>query len=75
MTKQIIYGVFALALLTTTLGCPPPAPPSDVDIDISLGEVETKPAKGPSDNMTGMDNTTAITEVPSDNLTSGGETP
>lgn len=68
MTHKIISSIFALALLTTTLGCPPPAPRSGEEIDISTEEiVEADPAVG--DNMTG------VTEVPSDNMTAGSETP
>ncbi|MCM2375161.1 hypothetical protein [Aporhodopirellula aestuarii] len=63
MTKRITYTVFALALLTTTVGCPPPAAPTG-DVDTSTDTaVEVS------------DNTTATTEVPSDNLTTGAETP
>lgn len=74
MTKKIIYSVFALALLTTTLGCPPPAPNGD-NVDISVEEDTVEIVETPGDNMTGTGNTTAVTEVPSDNLTSGSETP
>lgn len=64
MTKRITYSVFALALLTTTVGCPPPAAPKGDDVDISTDA----PAEV-------SDNTTAVTEVPSDNMTTGSETP
>jgi len=64
MTKKILYSVFALALLTTTVGCPPPAPEADVNVDTT-----TTPVAPADDNMT------AVTEVPSDNVTTGSETP
>ena len=75
MTKTILYSVFALALLTTTVGCPPPAPPADPNVDIStdapvvVDDNMTGTSETPSDNMTGM------TETPSDNMTTGSETP
>lgn len=65
MTKKVLYSVFALALLTTTVGCPPPAPEVDVNIDTTT----TTPAAPADDNMT------AVTEVPTDNVTTGSETP
>lgn len=64
MTKKILYSVFALAMLTTTVGCPPPAPDADVNVDTSTDAPVTA-----DDNMTGM------TEMPSDNMTTGSETP
>ncbi len=74
MSKNIIYSVFALALLTTTLGCPPPAPTGG-NVDISTDPTATV-TETPGDNMTGPgDNMTAVTETPSDNLTTGSETP
>ncbi len=89
MTHKIISSVFALAVLTTTLGCPPPAPRSGEGVDISTEKVDLDTAVGdnmtgvtdvPSDNMTGVtevpsDNMTGVTEVPSDNMTTGSETP
>ncbi|SMP74876.1 hypothetical protein SAMN06265222_11860 [Neorhodopirellula lusitana] len=63
MTKSILYSVFALALLTTTVGCPPAAPPAgDVDTDTDTAAVVD-------------DNMTATTETPSDNMTATTETP
>lgn len=75
MTKKILYSVFALALLTSTVGCPPPAPPANTNVDIStdapavIDDNMTGTSETPSDNMTGA------AEVPSDNMTSGSETP
>lgn len=68
MTHKIISSVFALALLTTTLGCPPPAPRTVEEVDIST-ETATDVSTAVGDNMTG------VTEVPSDNMTTGIETP
>ncbi|TWT74408.1 hypothetical protein [Allorhodopirellula solitaria] len=78
MTQKIISSVFALALLTTTVGCPPPAQPSGEEVDISTEAVEVTPEVG--DNTTGVtdvpsDNMTGVTEIPSDNMTAGSETP
>ena len=72
--KKTIYTIFAVSLLTTTLGCPPPAPPANVNTDTS---VEVAP---PSDNGTGSsetpsDNATGAAETPSDNTTGSAETP
>lgn len=67
LTKKFIYSVFAVALLATTVGCPPPAPPSEGEVDISTETIEVEGLPG--------DNTTAVTETPSDNMTAGGETP
>lgn len=64
VTKKLFYSVFALALLTTTVGCPPPASPTSEDVDISTETVETEAFGTPGDNMTGTGNTTAVTEVP-----------
>ncbi|EMI52229.1 hypothetical protein [Rhodopirellula sallentina] len=64
MIKRFTYSVFALALLTTTVGCPPPAAPTGDEVDTST---EAPAEVG--------DNTTAVTEVPSDNMTTGTETP
>ncbi len=79
MTQKIISSIFALGLLTTTLGCPPPAPRSDEEVDIST-EKSAEVSTAVGDNMTGVtdvpsDNMTGVTEVPSDNMTAGGETP
>jgi len=72
MTKKVLYSVFALALLTTTVGCPPPAPEVDVNIDTTM-----TPAAPADDNMTAVTEvpTDAVTEVPTDNVTTGSETP
>lgn len=65
MTKKILYSVFALALLTSTVGCPPAQSTGDVDISTDT------PTTVVDDNMTGTtempsDNTTAITEIPTE---------
>lgn len=62
MIQQTLRCVFALALLTTTVGCPPPAPPADVDTDTDTAPVVT-------------DNATGAAEMPSDNVTGTAETP
>jgi len=62
--KNTLKLIFAAALLTTTLGCPPSAPAPDVDVDVDTGT-----ATSPTDNMTGT------TEMPSDNMTAVTETP
>lgn len=79
MTQKIISCIFALGLLTTTLGCPPPAPQSVDDVDIST-EKAADVSTAVGDNMTGVtevpsDNMTGVTEVPSDDTTVDGETP
>ncbi|MEM1227756.1 MAG: hypothetical protein AAGJ40_18855 [Planctomycetota bacterium] len=63
MTKKSLQLVFAAALFSTTLGCPPPAPEEAPDVDTGV-EVTM-----PDDNMT------ATTEMPSDNMTATTETP
>ncbi|TWU19015.1 hypothetical protein [Allorhodopirellula heiligendammensis] len=79
MTHKFLSSIFALAILTTTLGCPPPAPPTGEEVDISTEQTaDVSTAVG--DNMTGVaevpsDNMTGVTEVPSDNMTTGSETP